>query len=261
MVLGRVCFVLWVCAVAGAGWGCGQAVVERPPTVISGTQFRLQGFEMYVRGEPFILVERSTHVRMGPDGTEKTSESEERVFRDEDGRFRMDAGSVKDGEFQVRRVVIFDPVALTSVAYLPQGKTARLTHVQPRTVPTAEDKAKLAEQAARSAAWRKEHPGSGGEEALGWEMIAGEQAEGKRVTTMFPVRDGGTVMQIVTETWTSPDLRIPLLTKTEDTRSGKTTRTVTEIRRREPDPKLFELPAGYTVEEERRPVTGESVVR
>ena len=255
MALGRSCLVLWVCVVAGAGWARGQAPEqERPLTMISGTQFSLQGFAMYVRGEPFSLVETTTHVRVGPDGTERKSEGEERVFRDEDGRFRMDSGRIKDGAFEVRRVVIFDPVALTSIAYMPPAKTARLTHVRPRTPPTAESKAKLAEQAARSEAWRREHPESGGEEALGTQVIAGEPAEGMRVTTVFPAQDGRAAMQMVTETWMSPDLQIPLLTKTDDTRSGKTTRVVTEVRRREPDPKLFQLPAGYTVEEERRPM-------
>jgi hypothetical protein len=54
-------------------------------------------------------------------------------------------------------------------------------------------------------------------------------------------------IQTVHETWTSPDLKIPVIVKTSDPRTGTTTRQLTNITRAEPDPALFQVPSDYTV--------------
>jgi hypothetical protein len=60
---------------------------------------------------------------------------------------------------------------------------------------------------------------------------------------------------ITFEYWRSRDLNIQLLTKKNDPRQGETVTQLTGISRTEPDPALFTVPAGYTVED-RPPLLG-----
>jgi hypothetical protein len=52
---------------------------------------------------------------------------------------------------------------------------------------------------------------------------------------------------VTSEEWLSPDLKVLVMTKHADPRSGETTYRLTGITRSEPDPSLFELPAGMTI--------------
>ena len=49
------------------------------------------------------------------------------------------------------------------------------------------------------------------------------------------------------ETWVSADLKVPVMVKISDPRSGTTTTQLTNIVRNEPDPSLFLAPADYKV--------------
>jgi hypothetical protein len=48
---------------------------------------------------------------------------------------------------------------------------------------------------------------------------------------------------ITSETWTSPDLQMVVLSKRNDPRFGETVYKLTEITRGEPDPSLFQIPS------------------
>jgi hypothetical protein len=56
---------------------------------------------------------------------------------------------------------------------------------------------------------------------------------------------------VVTERWTSPDLKIVVGSTSDDPRPqmGKITTVVTDLKLGAPDPKLFEIPTDYTVQE------------
>jgi hypothetical protein len=54
-------------------------------------------------------------------------------------------------------------------------------------------------------------------------------------------------MTVDREYWFSPQLGINLLSRLTDPRFGTQTFMVTEISPSEPDPQLFQLPAGYKV--------------
>ena len=219
---------------------------------MSGKHLALNGFDMYTQGEPFQLVEHQTTERTGPDGAIRKSDNIVHAFRDAAGRFRIESGFIKNGVFEVRNIILFDPVALTSVTFAPHGTIARLTQVEPRQLPTADDERKAAEQAARSAAYDRAHPEDFSEEALGTRTIAGEQAVGTRKKQLFVALDGVTRFPRVTEAWTSPDLKIDLLKIADDPAIGKITTEVTELKRTEPGPELFKVPAGLTIEVQMR---------
>jgi hypothetical protein len=51
----------------------------------------------------------------------------------------------------------------------------------------------------------------------------------------------------VRETWISTDLKVPVMVRISDPRSGTTTTQLTNVNRTEPDPSLFQAPADYKV--------------
>jgi len=69
------------------------------------------------------------------------------------------------------------------------------------------------------------------------------------MTTTYPVGLLGNDKPVmtVTETWTSGEIGMAVLTRTSDPRSGESTMKLVNISRAEPDPSLFQPPAGYQV--------------
>lgn len=90
-------------------------------------------------------------------------------------------------------------------------------------------------------------------EQLGVQTINGVQATGTRITRTIPAGAEGNAQPIVTvhETWSSEDLKVPIMVKNTDPRSGTHTTQLTNIVRAEPDATLFTVPAGYTSRQER----------
>ncbi|MDX2044517.1 MAG: energy transducer TonB [Acidobacteriota bacterium] len=88
-------------------------------------------------------------------------------------------------------------------------------------------------------------------ESLGKQMIEGVEAEGKRTVTTIPVGAIGNErsIEIVSESWYSPELQTTVMSKRTDPTSGETTFRLTNIRRGEPDASLFQVPSDYTVKE------------
>jgi hypothetical protein len=86
-------------------------------------------------------------------------------------------------------------------------------------------------------------------EDLGQQVLEGVTARGTRTTTVIPAGAIGNELPITvtSEEWFSPDLNVLVMTKHADPRSGETTYRLTGITRGEPDPSLFELPAGVTI--------------
>jgi hypothetical protein len=83
------------------------------------------------------------------------------------------------------------------------------------------------------------------EEDLGNKVIEGLTVHGVRQSQTIPAENGGKSVVITDEYWYSEDLRINLVLKHNDPRTGGVAMTVTGIKRSEPDPARFEIPAGY----------------
>jgi hypothetical protein len=86
-------------------------------------------------------------------------------------------------------------------------------------------------------------------EALGQQTVEGVAATGTRTTTVIPAGAIGNEQPITvtSEEWYSPDLKMLVMTKHADPRSGETTYRLTGIARGEPSPSLFDPPAGVVV--------------
>ena len=61
----------------------------------------------------------------------------------------------------------------------------------------------------------------------------------------IPAQDNGKPIVVTDEYWYSDDLRINLMIKHNDPRTGSATLTVTQVERTEPDRAMFEIPANY----------------
>jgi hypothetical protein len=85
-------------------------------------------------------------------------------------------------------------------------------------------------------------------------MIEGFRAEGTRTIETVPIGRAdndqpavATNMEIVSETWVSPDLKVELMTRHSDPRTGETAYRLTNISRAEPARSLFEIPSDYSI--------------
>jgi hypothetical protein len=91
-------------------------------------------------------------------------------------------------------------------------------------------------------------------ENLGTQTIAGVQAQGTRVTRTIPAGQIGNdqPLQIVNETWYSPDLHMVVMRKSSDPRRGDVVTQVQNLNRSEPPSTLFQVPAEYKVNDFQR---------
>lgn len=87
--------------------------------------------------------------------------------------------------------------------------------------------------------------------SLGTQTINGIEAQGTRYTRTIPAGQIGNSkpITITTERWYSPDLQMVVMSKRTDPMTGDSVTQFTDIQRGEPDPALFQVPAGYTVKE------------
>jgi len=91
-------------------------------------------------------------------------------------------------------------------------------------------------------------------EDLGSRNIAGVDTVGIRQTYRIEVGSMGNDQPVTSmkEEWHSQELGINLLSIRSDPMVGKQTFTIVELTATEPDPQLFELPAGYKVNDQRK---------
>src|SRR5690242_15696083 len=95
------------------------------------------------------------------------------------------------------------------------------------------------------------------QDSVGTQLINGVQAEGHRTIETIPAGAEGNdrPITIVSETWFSPELKLTVLNKRSDPRSGDTTIQMLNLSRAEPDPSLFIVPPDYSMVDESGPFT------
>ena len=81
--------------------------------------------------------------------------------------------------------------------------------------------------------------------------MEGVEADGTRSTVTIPAGQIGNELplNIVSERWFSPELKVLVLSRQSDPRFGETTYRLTNIVKQEPAAELFELPADFTLVE------------
>lgn len=91
-------------------------------------------------------------------------------------------------------------------------------------------------------------------DSLGTRIVEGIRTEGKGFTRTIATSSGSDpkMLSIRLEQWTSPELKVTVLSKVSDERNGDRTVALKNIRRGEPDAGLFRVPEGYQIQ----PVSG-----
>jgi hypothetical protein len=96
----------------------------------------------------------------------------------------------------------------------------------------------------------------GNTEELGSQTMEGVLVNGVRTTHTIPAGQIGNDLPItiVTEVWTSPDLKTVVYSKRNDPRMGEQTFRLTNIVRTEPSPSLFTVPADFKIADGPQPI-------
>ncbi len=246
-----------------------------------------------VKGAPYTAETSTETTQTLADGNRIVRTETGAVARDSEGRTRREMSmsgvgpwAVSNGE-AAKMIFINDPVAQVNYVLTPEhtahktptpskveyvnGRTVRIADGQGQVgasslslaLPTA-DAANVpiggpAMVTAKGMAEMKalKMSGSAKEESLGTQTIEGVQAEGKRMTTTIPAGEIGNErpLEIVNESWYSPDLQTTVMTRRSDPRNGETIYKLTNIQRVEPPQSMFVVPSDYKLED------GPAVVR
>jgi len=207
------------------------------------------------------------------DGSHIKQSTTVHVYRDSEGRTRREEtlnlnGVTNSTNSGTSRQMVFlnDPVAHASYALDVANRTASKTGRGPRPADASQSGAN-ADNAGRGPRLRMgAGPNNAGApmqgranrnnanvktESLGAQMVEGVQAQGTRITRTIPAGQVGNEqpLQIVTESWYSPDLQMVVMRKSSDPRRGDTVTQLTNVNRGEPSSTLFQVPADFTVSE------------
>jgi hypothetical protein len=264
-----------IAVVGGAMIGRGQVEVMTHTT--RGMNFGFEENAETVKNQPY-QAEAVTEVKQTlADGSHISQTTTATVARDSDGKtVRIQklstigpwkAGSDSSQANSPTLTIIFDPVAKTHTDYTSDSKVAHVLAIPAPPPGAGTSQARGFAVVAGGPAGKEEAPiafalqghaesvqlpdnKDAKTESLGNKSIEGVPATGTRETKTIPVGAIGNDkdLAITRETWYSPDLKLVLQSTQTDPRFGETTYSLTNIQRNEPDPSLFQVPAGYKVE-------------
>lgn len=180
-----------------------------------------------------------------PDGSGMEMKTARQIGRDSRGRIYNEARTLvpvsSSQPSQIERIRLYDPQTRVSTMLTPADRTFSSMTVNrpPATVPPALDATPAGNILQPSEFTAKED--------LGIQEVSGVSDQGVRQVQKISADGSGTGREVTVtdEYWYSDDLRINLLIRRSDLRTGSTTLTVTKIQRAEPDPALFEIPSDY----------------
>ena len=222
-----------------------------------------------VKGEPYSAEAVTETSQTLADGNRIARRSSSMVYRDSEGRERREMslaglGTINSAGEPGQAVFISDPVAGTN--YSLETKN-RIAHKMPAMPPlAAPGKAPTGDVMFQAPAllqaglpvtaggpqvmfYKTSVQDAAAPEQLGTRIIEGVLAEGTRTTMTIPAGQIGNerAIEITSERWYSPELKVTVLSKHSDPRSGETVYSLTNINRTEPLRSLFEVPPDYTV--------------
>jgi hypothetical protein len=223
-----------------------------------------------VKGLPFSATETTVREQTLSDGTVIKSTVEVQLWRDSEGRMRAESTLNSGAAPQGHIVTVWNPaegkaitwvtgnsaVTFASATHLPESQLNGLLSSQ-ASAPSASQAGarapfqRTAETPAAVSASSSQESANLRTETLSQETIAGLDAAGTRTTQLIPAGtvDNDRDFTVVTETWTSADLKTTVRQMSSDPRTGTVTTELSNIDRSEPDPALFKPPAGLKVAE------------
>jgi hypothetical protein len=210
-----------------------------------------------ISGHPYSAVAKT--ITRSPDGAHIDRSVSETIYRDDQGRTRRETNggaNISILDPRTRREIngganisILDPAAGVAYNLLVSQKVAMKRALGPAMLEsqTRLPNQSLLEIARAQAAARSNMT----VEDLGTQVVSGVSAQGIRTTTTIPAGTFGNDrdLKTVVDRWVSTDLHILVQSVTTDSRSGPTTYELTNLVLGAPDPSLFQVPAGYTIQE------------
>lgn len=263
----RGCFVASVLAIVASGavigaqggppqeprGGPGPGMRGAPP---GGRGIDVMGVEPIEFGEPVLgapfSAEAITEMTQDlPDGNRIERRSTSTIARDGSGRTRREQTLPPLGpvalEREPRIITISDPMQRVLYFLDPVRKTA----MKAGAPPAPQERSGAAPQGLPPRPPRPEVTSS----RLGTRQIAGLRTEGTRETMTIPAGAFGNVrpIDIVTERWFSPELKVVVESRRIDPRNGEVLYRLLNLVRAEPASDLFQVPPDYSVVEAPRP--------
>lgn len=224
----------------------GFLLLTLPATVLPASA-QVNIFLTPVPNAPFTALVEVQRTRIRPDGSVINLRSIRNVARDSIGRIHNEARTfipaTSTDTPDVVHIHLYDPRTRISTELDAPNRifyTQTISH-PPSTVPPTVRYGSPSGTGVPQNDFSKE-------EDLGSQEIEGVLAHGVRETQIIPAEgnETGKEIAITDEYWYSDELRINVVMKHSDPRTGTTTLAVTHIARGEPDPALLEIPEGYT---------------
>ena len=231
-----------------------------------------------VQGAPYSATITNQSVQMLADGNRIVHDSTGTIARDSQGRTRQDTSLPAIGNLSAANaphlVFIHDPVAQTSYTLNLTDKTAHkmppMPPPPPGTAPDGSNMFFIATGGEATASGQLPPPlppmargkvaraeqGQVSKEDLGSQTMEGLFVTGVRTTRTIPAGQIGNEkpITVITEVWTSPDLKTIVYSKRSDPRMGEQIFQLTNITRTEPDGSLFTVPADFKIVEGPKPI-------
>jgi hypothetical protein len=259
------------------GQGDADATFEMPAPPPGSFFFISSLMEMgdkVVKGAPYSADAVTERLQALSDGNRITHKNTSQVFRDADGRVRREQtfgmiGNWVSADRPEKTIFINDPVSGTHYVLDPENQTAtkmksdkttfeKGVKVEGNQVDVEDEDVFMAPVPGpgfKHTMRFKNNAENTRTESLGKQTMEGIDVEGSRRITTIPEGEIGNErpIEMITEKWYSPELKVYVMTKHTDPRFGETSYRLTNIRRGDQDPSLFQVPAGYKVTEGESP--------
>jgi len=229
----------------------GMMQYERMPEgKIEFFSAEMAGAGEVVTAAPYTATATTESTQVLADGNRIVNKTSSLVARDSQGRTRRETDLHRIGTMQVdspKTVFINDPTTHTQYIFTPGGGEAtkvirsegnwkespQIIDLRATRERRINEKVIVNVGGAHDPQQRKESAEQIKHEDLGTQTIEGVSAQGKRETVTIPAGEIGNErpIEIVTETWFSPELHTMVLRKHSDPRLGDSTYRLTDIKR------------------------------
>jgi hypothetical protein len=207
-----------------------------------------------VRNKSYVALERTTEIRLVNGAAEVKTSGKSLVGRDESGR--TVSVLFPDGEYnsgpneKPLSIMISDPVLHRRIHENPRTRVA--TIVVDQKLSGSRGNNEGCERFPKHADETNPSLLSLGlilisTEKMPYREINGIAAVGIKKIFVPLVTSESSMVRIVAETWYSPELEINVLSTSFDPRVGDSITEITDIRRKPPDVRYFEIPDGYQI--------------
>jgi len=226
-----------------------ESATQNPPPY-RGVQTHVDGvFVTPVPNVPLTAVAEVESTQVLDDGSSISKKTFNNIARDSQGRIYNERRTMvpvtSNAPPELISFHIFDPTTKLNTFLEPETHLAHQMILEERMVQAA---AQGRGQGLEVAASRRGYQ----EQDLGTQSMENVVVHGTRKTRTVSAASSGTGQAVIVtdEYWYSDELRLNMLVKHDDPRTGQQTVTITKVDRSEPPAATFEIPAEYKIVDE-----------